>query len=150
MFVFLAVSNTLMSQETIRQKFINEYISMFQKEYPGIERKNLIGKEVEQDKSYIKFKNKGLENVTVLIFNSKKKIHDNIQLGFKILLYHYSSTKYAVEKFKELENVKSTLDESIFGKDWNYVFTEGNLIFRLEAGCFYSENKWDELKLLFF
>jgi len=148
--IFLVIGNALIGQETIKQKFINECISKFKNDYPMVKKKNFVSKEIELDKSYIKFKDKGLKNVTVLIFGSKKKIHGNIQLGFKVLLYQYSTAKYAMEKFEELESVKKTQDESVFSKDWNYVLTEGNLIFRLEGGCFYSEKNWNKLKLLFF
>lgn len=144
----LVISNTLISQETIKKKFIEECINKFQNNYPTIKKKNIASNEIEKDKSYTKFKDKGLRNVTVMIFNSKK-IHNNIRLGFKILLYQYSNAKCAIEKFKELEAVKITQDESVFSKDRNYVLIEGNLIFRLEGGCFYSEKEWNKIKLLF-
>ena len=48
-------------------------ISKFENDYPIVKRKNVVSKEIELDKSYVKFKDTGLKNVTVLFFGSKKK-----------------------------------------------------------------------------
>lgn len=71
--VLLVFSKASIGQETLKQKFINECISKFENDYPMVKRKNVVSKEIELDKSYVKFKDTGLKNVTVLFFGSKKK-----------------------------------------------------------------------------
>ena len=71
--VFLVIGKAFFGQETIKQKFIIECISKFKKDYPMVKKKNVVSKEIELDKSYVKFKDKGLHNISVLVFGSKKR-----------------------------------------------------------------------------
>ncbi|RXK86629.1 hypothetical protein [Filimonas effusa] len=58
------------------------------------------------------------------------------------MMFEYSSNEYSAAKFQELEGVKTSQDESVFGKGWNLALLQQKYIFRLKAGCLYSKEQW--------
>ncbi len=96
-----------------------------------------------------KFNSNGLSGATVLIFTSTKEEQNKIKLGFKIVLYEYKSAVAAALKFKEIEKIKETQEESILAKDWDCVLLQDDYILRLDAICIYSKSAWQQLKVGF-
>ena len=79
------------------------------------------------------------------LFTSKEIATNNLKKGFTILIYKYSSNNNASIKFKELETVKKTQDDSVFGKGWSHALLQNNLILLLSGDCYYSKEDWGRI-----
>lgn len=93
------------------------------------------------------FKAAAIKNISAMRFISRKGATKG--LSFSITIFNYANSRSAESKFKELAAVKTTQDESIFSKDYDYVVKKENLLIRLDAGCQYSEASWAALKTQF-
>ncbi len=147
--LFLLPGIIIKAQNNQKELFLSESAKHFSRDYIVTKKQNLEVKQIKSDPYFIKFISVGLKEVSLLKFTSKKLIAKNTRQGFKVVVYSYKSNEDASEKFKELEKVKQTQDESIFNKDWDYLILYDNLIIRLDAGCLYSKLSWDKLKAQF-
>jgi hypothetical protein len=142
--LFIGITINAQCQDGSKKNLTENYIRDFSASYSLKEKIKINSNEFKQS-SYVKnFENSNLKDVSVLLFTSKEM--NKTKLRFKIMIYKYVHDKAASEKFKELEAVKTTQDESIFSKDWDYVILDKNLLIRLDAGCLYSQASWIKLK----
>lgn len=129
----------------IKEKLLSECDSAFSKDYSFTIKQ--IHKSQFRSMPEIKHLiNKGLEEVVVLNFTSYKDVQKNTKLSFLIFLCEYESSRRAKSIFSNLEKVKSSQDETIFSKDWDYLSLDKNIILRMDATCLYSKESWQKLK----
>lgn len=147
--LFLLTGIITKAQNNQKELFLSECAKHFSGDYIVTKKQNVEVKQIKSDPYFIKFNSAGLKEVSLLKFTSKKSIAKNTWQRFKVVVYLYKINEDANKKFKELENVKQTQDESIFDKDWDYLILCDNLIIRLDAGCLYSKLSWDKLKTQF-
>lgn len=146
LFAIIGLTTGIYAQSVNKGVFIAECSKYFSADYSINKKRSIKSSEFNSSPFTLKFKTPFLKEASLLIFESKKEIASRTKLRFKILVYQYASGNAAKKKFDELKMVKVTQDESVFGKDWDYVLLCQDIIIRLDAGCLYSEKSWDKLR----
>lgn len=148
--LFIIFSTNSSCQSKRDYSNLNYFVKEFSKDYSLYKREGFESNNKIATSSYAtNFKSSNLKSLNVLIFSSKNNDKGKSDLGFKIIVYRYSNATDANKQFIELEQIKQTQDESILGKDWDYLVCDKNYLLRLDAGCFYSDSLWSNLKTRF-
>lgn len=92
-----------------------------------------------------KFTSSELNEISMLLFSSKKQAEKN-NLEFSIIVYNYSRSEIAKEIYDKISEVRKSQDESILGKAYTLILLDRNYLIRIVAGCTYSEQVWLKLK----
>ncbi|MDJ1485347.1 hypothetical protein QNI16_32950 [Cytophagaceae bacterium YF14B1] len=95
------------------------------------------------------FESTALKDVRLVAFKSLKEIQKNTRLAFKVVVYTYKSTHEANNTFQVLRTSLPSQSDLLFSKDWNLVVIKDNYLYKLNGGCLYSQQAWNELKTMF-